>query len=495
MRDYRFGNFLRELRKRRGLSQYQLGALVGVSDKAVSKWENGTAKPQSLILYKLSDVLGVTVDELLACRFRFTEYKTVKGILTMKKELWKKAYEKLCERCGNPLPVEVLNRYFSEQAELKDTDMIIYFDLLGKAAALAREKGAHILIKGSTGASFAAFLMGASEINPLKPHYYCPHCQKLKFADGALCGWDLPAKRCACGRYLLCDGLGLPFEAFRPALHGNVNFDLSVPSALWEPVTELIHTYFSDSTVITLIREDRPDLKTIVIIHENISDIMNGQELPFEKHHDRFKRYPTVTLTINEELEAWGKLEAETQTAFQDVPFTDPEILDALRKNDMRGVPEFQSAFVREMLKTVSPASFHDVLQISGLSHGTGVWTGNAETLIKNGMSADRVIAYRDDVFNYIQEKMEAKHLSYTGYAYQITEDARRGLFVKNGVSDELKEQLANLGCEDWFAESLGKIGYLFPKAHGALYVKHSLILLWYKLHYPEVFHKVMFSD
>lgn len=85
MRDYRFGNFLRELRKRLGLSQYQLGTLVGVSDKAVSKWENGTAKPQSFILYQLSDVLGVTVDELLACKFRSAENKTAKGIFTMKK--------------------------------------------------------------------------------------------------------------------------------------------------------------------------------------------------------------------------------------------------------------------------------------------------------------------------------------------------------------------------------------------------------------------------
>ncbi len=80
MRDYSFGNFLHELRKRRGLSQYQIGMLVGVSNKAVSKWENGSAKPQSRILYKLSDVLGVTVDELLACKYRSTENENQKSI-------------------------------------------------------------------------------------------------------------------------------------------------------------------------------------------------------------------------------------------------------------------------------------------------------------------------------------------------------------------------------------------------------------------------------
>ena len=75
MRDYSFGNFLHELRSRRGLTQYQLGALVGVSDKAVSKWENGSSKPQSNILYKLSDVLGISVDELLICKYHSSEKK------------------------------------------------------------------------------------------------------------------------------------------------------------------------------------------------------------------------------------------------------------------------------------------------------------------------------------------------------------------------------------------------------------------------------------
>lgn len=84
MRDYSFGNFLHELRSRRGLTQYQLGALVGVSDKAVSKWENGSSKPQSNILYKLSDVLGVSVDELLTCKYHFSEKKDTKGVFAMK---------------------------------------------------------------------------------------------------------------------------------------------------------------------------------------------------------------------------------------------------------------------------------------------------------------------------------------------------------------------------------------------------------------------------
>lgn len=162
MRDYSFGNFLHELRVRRGLSQFQLGMLVGVSNKAVSKWENGSAKPQSRILYKLGEVLGVTVDELLACKYRSMENKNIKGVFAMKKELWKKADEALTSLYGSVPPMEVANRYYSEYAELKNTDQILYFDFLSRMDELAERSGGHMYINGGIGASFVAFVMGAS---------------------------------------------------------------------------------------------------------------------------------------------------------------------------------------------------------------------------------------------------------------------------------------------------------------------------------------------
>ena len=132
MRDYSFGNFLHELRKRRGLSQYQLGTLVGVSDKAVSKWENGSAKPQSHTLFKLSVVLEVSVDELLACKYRSVRSENEKGVFAMKNKLWNNAYKKLHDYYGDDLPIEISNRYLSEFAEFQQTDIIVYFDLLSK---------------------------------------------------------------------------------------------------------------------------------------------------------------------------------------------------------------------------------------------------------------------------------------------------------------------------------------------------------------------------
>ena len=102
MKNDTFGFFLRDLREQNGLSQSQLGRLAGVSDKAVSKWENDTARPQSRLLYRLASVLGVTVDELLCCRRRPPENKG-EGVCKMKDGLWKQAHHALRVRYGEAL--------------------------------------------------------------------------------------------------------------------------------------------------------------------------------------------------------------------------------------------------------------------------------------------------------------------------------------------------------------------------------------------------------
>lgn len=492
MRDYSFGNFLHELRERRGLSQYQLGMLVGVSNKAVSKWENGSAKPQSRILYKLSDVLGVTVDELLACKYRPAENGNEKGVFAMKNKLWKDAHQNLRNRYGDVLPIEILNRYLSEFAELQETDIIVYFDLLSKIKAMANNLGEHIRVKGVTGVSFVAFVLGATEINPLKPHYFCPYCHKIEFDETVLCGWDLPTKRCSCGREYLRDGHNLPFETLRFAINNNVHFDLSVSHGLYRAVKEMIGTYFDGNTIVTLIRKEHPKLETVVVVNEEISDLTNGQELPFEEYYDRLRQYATITVMINEELDSFRLLEEETKICFENVDFICQCVLEAFQKGNTEGIPEFRSDFLKDMMNEISPSTFNDLIQIAGLSHGTGVWFDNAQILIKGGKSASEVISYRDDVFNYIQKKMEVKRISNTGYAYKIMEDTRRGIYAKSGVSDEMKQQFSSLGIEDWFAESLKKIQYLFPRAHGIIYVKYALILMWYKINYPDIFEKTI---
>lgn len=491
MRDYRFGNFLHDLRIRRGLSQFQLGMLVGVSNKAVSKWENGSAKPQSRILYQLGEVLGITVDELLACQYHSSENKNTKGVLTMKKALWKKASEALTSFYGNVPPIEAANRYFSEYAELKNTDQIVYYEFLSRMAGQAERSGWHMYINGGIGASLVAYILGASEINPLRPHYYCPDCHTVQFVDDVLCGWDLPAKKCSCGRELVRDGHNLPFETLRPIISRAPHYDISVSQHLYQAAEEMISAYFQENTVISLTRED-PNVRTYIILDAEYPNLSNGQELPFEKNYDRFRQYPSITLLRNEKLDALERLEEETGIRFQKVHFTDRTVIDAFLDGSTQGIPEFNTDFSRTMIAESAPASICDLIQISGLCHSPGVWEGNGQALIKAGIPLGRLIAYRDDVYHCIQEKMKPENGPGTGYAFQIMEDVRRGEYAQNGMPAAIRQQLLALGIQEWLIDSFGKIRYLFPKSQGILPVKHAMIFMWYKIHYPETFEKIV---
>lgn len=496
MRDYNFGNFLRELRVRRGLSQFQLGMLVGVSDKAVSKWENGLARPQSCFLRKLSDALGVTVDEFLACRYRFAENRNTRGVLAMKKKLWEKAGERLARLYGGISgggvpPMEVTNRYFSEYAELKNTDQIICFEFLSRMAQEAKRSGGHMHINGGVGASFVAYIMGATGINPLRPHYYCPDCRRIQFADGVFCGWDLPAGKCSCGRELMRDGHDLPFETLRPVISQPAHYNISVSGNLYQTAGEIISACFQGDKVVVLTKE-KPDIRTYVILDSQFPGVSDGQELSHEENHDRFRQYPAITLVWNKEMDAWSKLEEETGLFFGSIPFTDKRVFDAFLSGDTQGIPEFRTDFFRAMAAEVHPLSVHDLIQLLGLGHGTGVWEGNGQELLKEGCPIGSLIAHWDDIFQYIQRRMKPECASCTGFAWAVMEDVRRGVYARKGMPAEIRQQILAVGVEERIVKSLEKIQYLFPKANSILRVKHAMILIWYKIHCPEAFERIL---
>lgn len=484
MRDYEFGNFLRELRARRGLSQFQLGMLVGVSDKAVSKWENGSSKPQSGILHRLSKVLGITVDELLACKYHA-------GGFAMTKALWERASRALAGIYGEVPPMEAVNRYFTEYEELKDTGHIRYFDFLGRLAGLSGRGGGHIQPHGGVGASFIAYILGATGINPLSPHYYCPCCHMFQHVDVPLCGWDLPAKKCSCGGEMIRDGHNLPFEMLRPTVRRAPHYDVSVSGNLFQAAEETVFSSFQENKVVILTKEE-PGSRTYIILDEKYPDLKNGQTLPFGEYYDRLRVYPAITLIRNEELDAWRKLEEETGILFEDVPFLDKMVFEAFLGGDTRGIPEFGTEFARTLTAQCAPASVHDLIQIPGLCHGTGVWEKNGQALVAAGRSIGTLVAYRDDVFRYIQDKVVQRSGSGAGFACHVAEKAGRGEYARDGISEEERRQFLALGVEEWFAECLEKIRYLFPKAHSIPYVKQALTLMWYKVSYPETFGKII---
>ena len=150
------------------------------------------------------------------------------------------------------------------------------------------------------------------------------------------------------------------------------------------------------------------------------------------------------------------------------------------------GVPEFGTPFAMQMLIDAKPTMFSHLVRISGLSHGTDVWVGNAQTLISEGKATiDTAICCRDDIMVFLIHKgLE------NGKAFTIMESVRKG----KGLKPEWEEEMLAHGIPDWYIWSCKKIKYMFPKAHAAAYVMMGWRVAWYKLNYPLEYYTAFFS-
>lgn len=193
-------------------------------------------------------------------------------------------------------------------------------------------------------------------------------------------------------------------------------------------------------------------------------------------------------------------LEDLTGTKVQDIELDDPETMSLFSSTKALGVtpeaiaspvgtygiPEFGTRIVRNMLVETKPKSFSELIRISGLSHGTDVWFGNAQELVQSKTcTLNSCICTRDDIMAYLISMGLPN-----GVAFKIMESVRKG----KGLSDEWQALMREHNVPEWYIDSCLKIKYMFPKAHAAAYVTNAFRIAWYKVHRPVEYYIAYFS-
>ena len=233
-----------------------------------------------------------------------------------------------------------------------------------------------------------------------------------------------------------------------------------------DPDSDIITTHFEYHSIdANLLKLDElgHDDPTIIRHLENLTGV-NAQQIPLDDPE---------TMSLFHSCKAL-KYKGEN-------PDTDPILGDL----GCVAVPEFGTKFVRGMVKETHPSTFAELVSISGLSHGTDVWLGNAAELVRKGIPLSGCICCRDDIMNYLILQGVQPKLS-----FKTMESVRKG----KGLTEEMEAAMNEQHVPEWYIDSCKKIKYMFPKAHAVAYVMMAFRIAWFKVHRPLAFYSAYFS-
>ena len=511
MKDYSFGNYICALRTGLGLSQFQLGTLVGVTDKAVSKWENGDARPRVSICYRLAEVLGVTVNELLSCN---TALPARKEMNNMKRKLWNEAQKRL-SIYGDTPPVLCWSRLAAERAALEDTDAILNMAVLSQISEEAEKRGSLIIEVDQMSSSFTAWLLGATKVNPLPAHYRCPKCGKTEFVQGVNDGFDLPVKHCACGVEMIRDGHNIPFDGYAKAAQAKLGVYFRaasdyIPHAgqilknFYQGISEILPVQFTDTDddltcysiyVVLSDREDIPNVSEDGIWHVDSAEFWYW-----------WKDESIYEIISDDRIQKLQELRERTNTSLPNpLNWATPEVAENLYK--LKCLDPSHTAAATKHLCAGIPHDFDLLLKLDGFTHGSGAWCdqwvhngvemcqyNGAKLVDESRATLLQIPAFREDIWNDISDALSRNGIRYNGLALEVMDNARKGKYSGGRMPDELEVMLHSLDLPEWYPEYLKNAMYLFPKGQCISLLLVDLILQAYIKNYPEAYSEVFDS-
>ena len=474
-------------------------------------------------------------------------------------------YENAHRLYGDPLPKLIEDRINSELKGILDNGYGVIYWIAHLLVKKANDDGYIVGSRGSVGSSIVATFADITEVNPLPPHYRCPHCKHVEFSDDTnMSGYDLPKKKCpVCGEIMVSDGQSIPFETFLGFdADKTPDIDLNFPTDYQSTAHEytkvflgannvyragtigtmqfktaygLVRKYYEDylhytkEEIDTKVKKSKiasiaygcVEVKRTTGQHPaGIVVVPNGYDIndftpiqypaddttaawktthfDFTSMHDTLLKLDILGHVDPQALKFLGDL---TGVDIKTIPLADEKVLSLFTRDDALnlrhqylepdngalGLPEFGTNFVRKVLRDAQPKTFQDLVIISGLTHGTNVWNGNAEDLIKNQVANLKgVIGCRDDIMVYLISKGIEKH-----NAFVIMETVRK---KGKHLSPAQIQDMLDHDIPQYYIDSCEKIEYLFPKGHATAYVMMALRVAYFKVYYPLEYYASFFT-
>jgi len=358
-----------------------------------------------------------------------------------------------------------------------ETDAIIVWDITADIRLEAKHCGHLTNLTGTDSSCFVAYLMGASDINPLELHYFCPECGKIEFIENKRAlPWDIADKPCECGHTMRADGFDIPYE-----MHiGRMKTHLSVAPQIVEIAENIIKDRVRGIySCISRIRRKASSSVTFIF---------------GEKHNGN---YPGIAMVSSAEYDKAKKLTDSTGVDFEEIMMgisgrylSNQQLVSDIANGKTGGVLGFdfnghpRAKQFKEDLMKASPQSSYDLLKFLGAVHGTRNWLYNANVLVKNGVcKIGKIPSHRDDVFMMLRDEAKID----TGIALTIANKISKGLRSGELTKSE-RDLLEHLELPEWFIPYIDNVHYMSSKAATIGVLRIALACMWYKINYPDKF-------